>query len=138
MFERVHITLWICLDQVSFSDLEIISAAGKTDFICYSRTACIHLYTVSLHAHTPTSVNLKLYQTPAAHSSSVSDSCAALSQKSSSLHAVRVLTCLSVSSLVGDLVDGVQQTLLVTVGVQLKLCPGIVTELGNSHLSQNT
>lgn len=44
------------------------------------------------------------------------------------------LTCFSVSSLVGDLVDGIKQTLFVTVGVQLELSPSVVTELGDGHL----
>jgi len=48
------------------------------------------------------------------------------------------LTCLGVSSLVGDLVDGVQQSLLVAVRVQFELCPGVVTELSDGHLSDNT
>lgn len=48
------------------------------------------------------------------------------------------LTCLGVSSLVGDLVDGVQQSLLVAVRVQLELCASVVTELGDGHLSHNT
>lgn len=48
------------------------------------------------------------------------------------------LTCLGVPSLVGDLVDGVQQSLLVAVRVQFELCPGVVTELSDGHLSDNT
>lgn len=47
-------------------------------------------------------------------------------------------TCLGVAPLVGDLVDGVQQALLVTVGVQFELCAGVVTELGDGHLSDHT
>lgn len=48
------------------------------------------------------------------------------------------LACLGVSSLVGDLVDGVQQALLVAVRVQFELRAGVVTELGDGHLSDNT
>lgn len=48
------------------------------------------------------------------------------------------LTCLGVSSLVGDLVDGVQQLLLVTVRVQLELGTSVVAELGDGHLSDST
>lgn len=50
----------------------------------------------------------------------------------------RGLTCLGVSSLVGDPVDGVQQPLLVAVRVQLELRPGVVAELGDGHLSGHT
>lgn len=45
------------------------------------------------------------------------------------------LTCLGVSSLVGDLVDGVQQSLFVAVGVELELGASVVTKLGDGHLS---
>lgn len=48
------------------------------------------------------------------------------------------LACLGVSSLVGDLVDGVQQALLVAVRVQFELGAGVVTELGDGHLSDST
>lgn len=48
------------------------------------------------------------------------------------------LACLGVSSLVGDLVDGVQQALLVAVRVQLELGASVVAELGDGHLSDST
>lgn len=48
------------------------------------------------------------------------------------------LACLGVSSLVCDAVDGVQQTLLVTVRVQLELCAGVVTELDDGDLQHET
>lgn len=44
--------------------------------------------------------------------------------------------CFSVSSLIGDALHGVQQRLLVPVGAELELSPGIITELNDSHLSK--
>lgn len=47
----------------------------------------------------------------------------------------KVLTCLGVSTLVGDLVDGVQQSLLVAVRVKQELGASVVAELSDGHLS---
>lgn len=47
-------------------------------------------------------------------------------------------TCFGVSSLVGDAADGLQEALFVTVGVELELCSGVVTELDDRHLSHDT
>lgn len=55
---------------------------------------------------------------------------------SSAAHSAQHPTCLGVSPLVGNPVDGVQQPLLVFVGVQLELGPGVVAELGDGHLRQ--
>lgn len=52
--------------------------------------------------------------------------------------ALSALTCLGVSSLVGNLVNGVQQLLLVAVRVQPELGTGVVAELGDGHLSDRT
>lgn len=48
------------------------------------------------------------------------------------------LTCLGVPALVGDLVDGVQESLLVAVRVELKLGASVIAELGDGHLSGMT
>ena len=49
-----------------------------------------------------------------------------------------LLACLGVSSLVGNVVDGVQQSLLIAVRVQLELSTSVVTELSDGHLSEKS
>lgn len=44
--------------------------------------------------------------------------------------------CFGVSSLIGDALHSVQQRLLVPVGAELELSPGIITELNDGHLSK--
>lgn len=45
-------------------------------------------------------------------------------------------TCFGVSSLIGDALHSMQQRLLVPVGAELELSPGIITELNDGHLSK--
>lgn len=145
----VHVSLLICLRQVSFLDLNIFSSGKKLDFSCCGYRTCTQLFLVwgtrpDLPHMFPET--LPDFTNKFSHSithkqfyrrkDSVSSwqLCLYLPQQP----VCRVLTCLGVSSLVGDLVDGVQQSLLVTVRVQLELSPGVVTELGDGHLSDNT
>lgn len=54
--------------------------------------------------------------------------------KASSL--VHIHACFGVSSLIGDALYSIQQRLLVPVGAELELSPGIIAELNDSHLSK--
>lgn len=47
-----------------------------------------------------------------------------------------IRACFGVSSLIGDALHSVQQRLLVPVGAELELSPGIITELNDGHLSK--
>lgn len=44
--------------------------------------------------------------------------------------------CFRVSSLVGDALHSIQQSLLIPVGAELELSPGVITELNDGHLSK--
>lgn len=55
-------------------------------------------------------------------------------EEASSLAHIRA--CFGVSSLIGNALHSIQQRLLVPVGAELELSPGIITELNDGHLSK--